>query len=79
MSHECVEMRLYRTCVMSAVRDRLVNVVNAVSCKDITVLLGESTYDAVVCTACDHEYLRLGTYVSELELTLLHTAGVRHE
>ena len=72
-------MRLYRVGVMSAAGNRLVNVINAVSCEDVAVLLGECTNNAVVGSACYHEYSRLGTYVSELHLTLLHTAGVSHE
>ena len=79
ISHESIKMRLYRISIMSAAGDRLINVVNTVSGEYLAVLLRESTNNAVVCTACDHEYLRLGTYVSELHFAFLHTAGVNHE
>ena len=79
VSHECVEMRLYGVRIMSSAGDGLVNVLNAVSCKYITVLLRECTNNRVVSTACDEEYVGLWAYISELHLALLHTAGVSHK
>lgn len=72
-------MRLYGISAVTAALNGLINLVDAVSCENVAVLFRECADSTVICAACDHKYIWLGTNVSELHFALLHTAGVLHE